>query len=162
MVEVISAVLRMNLELFWLHLLCYLLQEYQGTVIQCPKISSKSSLSISYNWIKDQTTPINSRLTPYIFISGDGQLYFSEVTRGDNGMYYCMATLTYPTDRDNYAGSFQSPSRISTGIPLQVQGAQPQEYWMFKFLTASFKCFHGNQWWALMSNWNVLLMEVDL
>lgn len=97
--------------------------EYQGTVIQCPKISSTSSLSISYNWIKDQTTPINSRLTPYLFISGDGQLYFSEVTRGDNGMYFCMATLTYPTDRDNYAGSFQSPSRISTGIPLQVQGA---------------------------------------
>lgn len=55
--------------------------------------------------------------------SVDGQLYFLEVTRGDNGMYYCMATLTYPTDRDNYAGSFQSPSRISTGIPLQVQGA---------------------------------------
>nr|XP_034306607.1 contactin-like [Crassostrea gigas] len=97
--------------------------EYQGTVIQCPKISSTSSLSISYNWIKDQTTPINSRLTPYLFISGDGQLYFSEVTRGDNGMYFCMATLTYPTDRDNYAGSFQSPSRISTGIPLQVQGS---------------------------------------
>lgn len=80
--------------------------------------------AISYNWIKDQTTPINSRLTPYLFISGDGQLYFSEVTRGDNGMYYCMATLTYPTDRDNYAGSFQSPSRISTGIPLQVQGSR--------------------------------------
>uniref|UniRef100_A0A8W8LNB3 Ig-like domain-containing protein n=1 Tax=Magallana gigas TaxID=29159 RepID=A0A8W8LNB3_MAGGI len=97
--------------------------EYQGTVIQCPKITSTSSLSISYNWIKDQTTPINSRLTPYLFLSGDGQLYFSEVTRGDNGMYYCMATLTYPTDRDKYAGSFQSPSRISTGIPLQVQGA---------------------------------------
>lgn len=97
--------------------------EYQGTVIQCPKISSTSSLSISYNWIKDQNTPINSGLTPYLFISGDGQLYFSEVTRGDNGMYFCMATLTYPTDRDNYAGSFQSPSRISTGIPLQVQGA---------------------------------------
>ncbi|XP_078309462.1 contactin-4-like [Crassostrea virginica] len=97
--------------------------EYQGTVIQCPKITSTSSLAISYNWIKDQTKAINSRLTPYVFISGDGQLYFSEVTRGDNGMYYCMATLTNPTNRDNYIGSFQSPSRISTGIPLQVLGA---------------------------------------
>ncbi|XP_061187796.1 contactin-like [Saccostrea echinata] len=97
--------------------------EYQGTSIQCPKISSTSSLAISYNWIKDQTKPVNSQLTPYVFISGDGQLYFSEVTRGDNGVYYCMATLTNPTNRDNYMGSFQSPSRISTGIPLEVLGS---------------------------------------
>ena len=62
-------------------------------------------------------------LNIYIFNSGNGKLYFSEVTTADNGYYYCVATLTNVNENDNYDGASQQPSRTSQGILLNVTGS---------------------------------------
>ena len=62
-------------------------------------------------------------LNIYVFNSGSGKLYFSEVTTADNGYYYCVATLTNINENDNYEGASQPPSRTSQGILLNVTGS---------------------------------------
>ena len=59
-------------------------------------------------------------LNTYIFNSGVGKLFFSEVTDADNGYYYCVATLTNVNENNNYEGATQPPAKTSRGILLNV------------------------------------------
>ena len=65
-------------------------------------------------------TFVRPELNTYIFNSGNGKLYFSEVTSADNGYYFCVATLTNVNENDNYEGASQNPSRTSKGILLNT------------------------------------------
>ena len=50
---------------------------------------------VQYAWYKnDPGNYIQTDLKPYIFISNDGRLYFSEVTNDDKGEYFCVVTRT--------------------------------------------------------------------
>ena len=63
---------------------------------------------------------VRPELNTYIFNSGNGKLYFSEVTSADNGYYFCVATLINVNENDNYEGSAQTPSRTSKAILLNT------------------------------------------
>ena len=63
---------------------------------------------------------VRTDLNNYIFISGNGKLYFSEVISADNGDYKCVATLTSINQNDNYVGASQTPSRNSKVVSLKV------------------------------------------
>ncbi|XP_069141765.1 contactin-like [Argopecten irradians] len=93
--------------------------EFSGAILECPGIKSRSKVGITYLWKRGYEFIITD-VNPYIFISQDGKLYFSEVTRSDDGDYYCIATLSSPKDSRNYVGSAQVPSRISREIHLDV------------------------------------------
>lgn len=72
-----------------------------------------------YNWQRGITFQyIYPETTPYIFISSNGRLYFSEVTSVDEDEYYCQVTLTGLSG--SAIGSFQPPSKTSRGIQLTV------------------------------------------
>ncbi len=75
------------------------------------------SAALSYSWYKDNIMNfIRPALKPYTFISHNGKLYFSSVTKDDEGDYYCMVTTT-----NDAVTSYQGT--ISTGIPLRVREA---------------------------------------
>ncbi|CAH1783325.1 unnamed protein product [Owenia fusiformis] len=62
---------------------------YTGTSIECKPPST--NYAILFQWYKDNTNNfIRPRLKPHAFISNNGRLYFSFVTRDDYGDYYCM------------------------------------------------------------------------
>ncbi|KAL5013276.1 hypothetical protein ScPMuIL_007546 [Solemya velum] len=97
-------------------------KEYEGAAIECPDIPSKNQQAIRYHWMKNRKEFIRPELNDFIFISKSGKLYFSEVTRADEGSYYCLATLTSPQGNDNYVGASQTPSRLSRAVDLVVIG----------------------------------------
>lgn len=106
--------------------------EYQGAVIVCPGIQSKFSQAVVYQWKKSEedryTGDINKvrkmdvrpDLNSHIFVSGNGKLYFSEVTSADNYYYYCIATLTTMNLNENFVSTTLSPSRTSKPVRLSV------------------------------------------
>ena len=63
--------------------------------------------AILYSWYKDDLNNfVRQDITTYIFISRDGKLYFSSVTKQDEGYYYCM--VSSPQSRFTYGGGKQS------------------------------------------------------
>ncbi|KAL3852170.1 hypothetical protein ACJMK2_015845 [Sinanodonta woodiana] len=97
-------------------------KEYQGAAIDCPTINSGYARAIRYQWLRFPNQFLRPELNTYQFISYNGKLYFSEVTRVDEGTYFCVATLIAPSGDLNYVGSSQMPSRTSKGIVLSVLG----------------------------------------
>lgn len=74
--------------------------------------------ALTYQWYKDNAGNfVRPSLQPYLFISALGKLYFSEVTRVDEGEYFCVATLS-----SNYGDTEikQTPSRTSLPTRLQI------------------------------------------
>ncbi|KAK3105798.1 hypothetical protein FSP39_005948 [Pinctada imbricata] len=104
-------------------------QAYDGTVIKCSNINYRPALI--YNWRRgrneDRAEYIYTETTPYVFMSYNGQLYFSEVTRVDEGLYYCQVSLT--SLGDDAVGLVQAPSRTSRGIRLNVQAQAAKTDW---------------------------------
>ncbi|RUS74476.1 hypothetical protein EGW08_017751 [Elysia chlorotica] len=99
-------------------------QAYDGATLQCSAITFKPA--ISYQWMKgDSLQFVRPEFQEYIFISKNGKLYFSEVTRADESTYRCIAVLAG-------VNSFtigQAPSRISLPIPLIVEDQAPKSDW---------------------------------
>ncbi|XP_064594777.1 contactin-like isoform X2 [Liolophura sinensis] len=98
--------------------------EYNGAAIECIPPNHKPALT--YQWYKDNAGNfVRPSLQPYLFISALGKLYFSEVTRVDEGRYYCVATLS-----SNYGDTEikQTPSRTSLPIPLQIMDGTAREW----------------------------------
>lgn len=96
-----------------------------GTLINCNAPSAKPALS--YNWYKDDTSNfIRPELTDYFFISGNGNLYLSEVQLSDGGYYFCSVSLTPGIGEE--LSNQQPPGRTSRPIELRVQGGPSAEY----------------------------------
>ena len=75
-----------------------------------------------YNWERvsgGKSEDIFMETTPYIFISSNGRLYFSEVTQSDEGNYYCRVSLSGISK--TIIGTAQPPSAVSKPIQLLVQ-----------------------------------------
>ncbi|XP_046353215.1 contactin-like [Haliotis rufescens] len=93
--------------------------EYEGAQLNCPPITVKPAAK--YQWYKNNVANfIRPSLQSYIFISNNGKLYFSEVTRTDEGRYHCIVSLTSIGGTSNYVGSSQNPSKSSLGFNLDV------------------------------------------
>lgn len=72
-----------------------------------------------FNWQRGEKREyIFSSTTPYTFVSSNGQLYFSEVTRVDEGDYFCQITLTALSG--TALGTSQAPSKTSLVITLSI------------------------------------------
>ncbi|XP_060078104.1 contactin-like [Ylistrum balloti] len=90
---------------------------YDGAVIKCSNIKFKPAAV--FNWQRGEKKEyIFASTTPYTFISSNGQLYFSEVTRVDEGDYYCQITLTALSG--TALGTSQAPSKTSLVITLSI------------------------------------------
>ncbi|OWF40587.1 contactin-like [Mizuhopecten yessoensis] len=90
---------------------------YDGAVIKCSNIIYKPAAV--FNWQRGERREyIFASTTPYTFISSNGQLYFSEVTRVDEGDYYCQITLTALSGIG--LGTSQAPSKTSLVITLSI------------------------------------------
>lgn len=77
--------------------------------------------AVVYNWMRDmkgEPRPIIKTMTPYVFMSYNGNLYFSEVGKVDDNNYYCQVSLTSLTTRN--VGDIQSGSKTSLPIKLNV------------------------------------------
>ena len=74
---------------------------------------------MSYQWYRGEIADfVRPDLNPYVFISNNGKLYFSEVTKNDESDYRCIVKLTSGSER---MSTDQPPSRISLPIPLEVR-----------------------------------------
>lgn len=101
-------------------------KSYEGAQIECSKIIYKPA--ISYQWIKGSEQQfVRPQYQTYIFISNNGKLYFSEVTRNDEAEYKCVAILT-GVNRFTI-GTNQPPMRTSLPIPLVVDDQAPLSEW---------------------------------
>ncbi|XP_059143655.1 contactin-2-like [Physella acuta] len=99
---------------------------YEGAAIDCSRISYRPA--ISYNWFKQNVDQfVRPQYQHYMFISHNGKLYFSEVTRADEGKYFCLATLT--GGNQHTIGTTQPPSRTSLPIMLHVHDQAPKAIW---------------------------------
>ncbi|XP_071103129.1 contactin-3-like [Haliotis cracherodii] len=99
---------------------------YDGVAIQCSRIPYRPA--VKYQWLKGDTRSfVRPQMQPYIFISANGKLYFSEVTRIDEGEYRCIAILT---GRNRHTiGTSQPPTRTSLPIPLLVHDQAAKADW---------------------------------
>ncbi|KAK7092833.1 hypothetical protein V1264_008520 [Littorina saxatilis] len=99
---------------------------YDGVAIECSKITFKPA--VKYNWFKENTnTFVRPKFQTYLFMSQNGKLYFSEVTRADEGKYHCIAILT---GVNRYTiGTSQPPTRMSLPIQLVVHDQPPKSDW---------------------------------
>lgn len=93
--------------------------------------------AVTYQWIKENTFFIRTDKQKYMFISSNGRLYFSEVTRDDEGLYSCLTTLT--SISGTTLATTQPPSRVSMPIQLIVQDKR-------KSLTGSYRLWGWNEW----------------
>ncbi|GFO37283.1 contactin [Plakobranchus ocellatus] len=99
---------------------------FEGATVQCSKISYKPA--VSYQWIKGNSVQfVRPEFQNYIFISKNGKLYFSEVTRADEGTYKCIAVLIGVNSFT--IGTSQAPMRTSLPIPLIVDDQAPKSDW---------------------------------
>lgn len=113
---------------------------YEGAVIECSQINYKPAAT--YTWRRRSTKNdnvhnghgheeihiIETEKLPYIFISGNGKLYFTEATYADATDYYCEVTLNVPS-KQNVVGSSQAPSRMSKKIPLEILNQAAKTEW---------------------------------
>jgi len=84
--------------------------------------------AVVYAWRKSDTNDflaqkidIRPELNPHMFVSGNGKLYFSEVTGvTDNGYYYCIVTLTLQNINQDVISTHGAPSRTSNPVQLSV------------------------------------------
>nr|KAG5696570.1 hypothetical protein BaRGS_030438 [Batillaria attramentaria] len=99
---------------------------YDGVAIECSKITFKPA--VKYNWFKESTVSfVRPTFQTYQFMSQNGKLYMSEVTRADEGRYHCIAILT---GVNRYTiGTNQPPTRTSLAIPLYVHDQAPKADW---------------------------------
>ncbi|XP_076456071.1 contactin-like [Babylonia areolata] len=98
---------------------------YAGVAVQCSQISYRPA--VRYTWLKENTQFLRPDMQAYIFISRNGKLYFSEVTRTDEGEYKCIATLTGVNQFT--IGTTQPPIRMSLPIPLLITDQSPKANW---------------------------------
>ncbi|XP_025081186.1 contactin-3-like [Pomacea canaliculata] len=98
---------------------------YDGVAIECSQIIYRPA--IQYQWLKDNAQFVRPEFQSYIFISNNGKLYFSEVTRSDEGRYQCIAELM-GVNRFTI-GTNQPPARFSLPIPLAVSDQSPKSNW---------------------------------
>ncbi|XP_055860413.1 contactin-like isoform X2 [Biomphalaria glabrata] len=99
---------------------------FEGAAVDCSKLYFKPA--VKYNWYKkDAQQFVRPEYQAYMFISQNGKLYFSEVTRADEGSYFCIAVLT---GINQYTiGTDQPPARTSLPIPLVVHDQTPKANW---------------------------------
>lgn len=82
--------------------------------------------AVTYQWYRGQVADfVRPDLNPHIFISSNGKLYFSEVTRNDESDYNCIVKLAPGSDA---MSTVQPPSRISLPIPLDIISAGEQHF----------------------------------
>ncbi|XP_033733379.1 contactin-like [Pecten maximus] len=75
--------------------------------------------AVTYHWLRWRTgSYVRPDLTPYIFISRNGKLYFSVVSKEDEDEYFCIVELT--SNNGAAIGTNQPPSRTSRPILLHV------------------------------------------
>ncbi|CAI9722028.1 contactincontactin-like [Octopus vulgaris] len=89
-----------------------------------------SFASITYQWVIGDMNFVRTTKQKYMFISRNGQLYFSEVSSADMGEYRCLATLFikhHINDVDHIPS--QLPSRISNAIRLIVRNKISKGNW---------------------------------
>ncbi|XP_021368821.1 contactin-like [Mizuhopecten yessoensis] len=103
---------------------------YDGTVVSCSDIKYKPD--VVYNWMRQGFSGsgfeyIYTELMPYMFISTNGKLYFTEVTRVDEADYYCQVTLSGVSS--TVVGSSQPPSKTSLAISLSVSDSAARADW---------------------------------
>ncbi|XP_029635341.1 contactin-like [Octopus sinensis] len=101
---------------------------YESTSIHCSHISFKPA--ITYQWVIGDMNFVRTTKQKYMFISRNGQLYFSEVSSADMGEYRCLATLFikhHINDVDHIPS--QLPSRISNAIRLIVRNKISKGKW---------------------------------
>lgn len=96
--------------------------EYQSAVIECnppPYVPAAN-----FQWSRGTTVDyVRPDLNPYMFLSNNGKLYFSEVTQSDETDYYCMVMLG--AGSNSILNTDQPPSMISLPIPLVVRHSVP-------------------------------------
>ncbi|GAB1598555.1 contactincontactin-like [Argonauta hians] len=93
--------------------------QYEGTYLQCKPPNHKPA--IRYQWaFKSTTSFVRPEKSPYIFMSRNGNLYFSEVTLSDSGPYYCIVALAGQEGFKEF-NSHQTLLRTSLSIRLHVQ-----------------------------------------
>ncbi|KAK3744027.1 hypothetical protein RRG08_021855 [Elysia crispata] len=99
---------------------------FDGAILECSPITYKPA--ISYQWLKgDSLQFVRPEFQDYIFISKNGKLYFSEVTRADESTYKCIAVLI---GVNRYTlGTGHAPTRTSLPIPLIVDDQAPKSDW---------------------------------
>uniref|UniRef100_A0A0B7B5Q8 Contactin n=1 Tax=Arion vulgaris TaxID=1028688 RepID=A0A0B7B5Q8_9EUPU len=99
---------------------------YEGATVECSKIYYNPA--VSYQWFKGNDQQfIRPQFQTYIFMSNNGKLYFSEITRNDESQYTCVAILT-GVNRFTI-GTSQPPMRTSLPIPLIVDDQAPLAEW---------------------------------
>ncbi|VDI31183.1 contactin 1 [Mytilus galloprovincialis] len=103
---------------------------YEGAVVLCSKINFEPS--VVYNWeryIGSGGVPqdIFVTTTPHLFISANGRLYFSEISKEDHGDYYCRVSLSGISD--SVVGTAQAPSAVSRPIKLNVVTQASKNDW---------------------------------
>ncbi|XP_029636618.1 contactin [Octopus sinensis] len=89
---------------------------YEGTYLQCKPPNHKPALR--YQWsFNENVNFVRPDKNPYLFISRNGNLYFSEVTQSDAGSYFCMVALTIP---ENYKPFKDTPGSLRTSMAIQL------------------------------------------
>nr|AUG84451.1 contactin [Platynereis dumerilii] len=88
---------------------------HEGTGLPCN--APKHYPEILYSWYRNNIMNfVRPELKPYTFISNNGKLYFSSVTKDDEGEYYCMVLSPR-------AGVSSSEGKVSMPIRLSVREA---------------------------------------
>ncbi|KAL5009483.1 hypothetical protein ScPMuIL_011788 [Solemya velum] len=98
---------------------------YQGTFLNCNPPAHNPA--VKYGWFRDATRNfVRPELNLYLFLSANGNLYFSEVQQTDHGTYHCVVTLSgRPGD---VVSSAQAPSHTGMGINLIVKSQAASDY----------------------------------
>ncbi|OWF39873.1 Contactin [Mizuhopecten yessoensis] len=95
---------------------------HESAQIECDPPINKPA--ITYQWLRRRTgSYVRPDLTPYIFISRNGKLYFSVVSKNDEDEYFCIVELT--SNNGAVIGTNQPPSR--TSLPIQLTVTQQVE-----------------------------------
>ncbi|CAG5129208.1 unnamed protein product, partial [Candidula unifasciata] len=98
---------------------------YQGIAISCQLPAYNPAVSVK--WYKEDGGQnfMRTDLHPYIFVSNNGKLYFSEISQMD-AEYHCFVNLVSPVGQILSANQY--PSRSSLGIQLVVTGDMAIDY----------------------------------
>ena len=70
---------------------------------------------------------IRPALKPYIFVSSDGKLYFSSVTKDDAGTYFCLVTRPL-ADNTVQGGKRSMPIRLNVIESSEYMSAYLDKY----------------------------------